>query len=386
MPLNLAESALSVAKLGENNLAAMYLGEERIYPNVVTVSLDGGQSQTGTPGQPMTPFTWSISSTDTANYGFTTANQSAATLTGLPTGWVGTYANAAGSIPTTGTWTITTTDGNFPTTGVNILTSSLTRNNPETGFGTLSVTFTGNSTFTGISGTYTNSAFIGEVANAGTVAPVTSGNAGLGNTDIGYIIGPTWSSGASASTTVSGGAAQIYSTTTGSSGSAAVAIAVTTTVTIGAIGTVSGTTTYGCSYATAGQVLARVENAGINSPPWGGGSSNGPQWFANRWGQVCADPKDTRNTFRMKVDITCSGSCTYNAQYFEPVIERDCGSSGGGSPPNGWSSYSIGGSGAGTYTLTLQSTFGSRPEAPTYSTAPQNNSSYGTGPVTSNMT
>lgn len=46
MPLNLAESALSVAKLGENSLAAMYLGEERIYPNVVTVSLDGGQSQT----------------------------------------------------------------------------------------------------------------------------------------------------------------------------------------------------------------------------------------------------------------------------------------------------------------------------------------------------
>tara|TARA_R100000742_G_C4268066_1_gene86368 strand:- start:248 stop:1408 length:1161 start_codon:yes stop_codon:yes gene_type:complete len=386
MPLNLAESALSVAKLGENTLAAMYLGEERIYPNVVTVSFDGGQSQTGTPGQSMTAFTWSISSTDTANYGFTTANAAAATLTGLPAGWVATYANAAGSIPTAGTWTITTVDGNFPTTGVNILTSSLTRSNPQTGFGTLSVTFTGNSTFTGISGTYNASAFIGSTASAGATAPVTSGNAGLGNTDIGYIIGPTWSNSASASTTVSGGTASIGSTVQPSSGSAQVAISVGTTVTIGSIGTVSGTTTYSCSYATAGQVLARVENAGINSPPWGGGSSGGPQWYANTWGQNCGDPEDWRNDFRLKVDVTCSGSCSYNAQYFESVTQRDCGSSGGGSPPNGWTSRTIGGSGAGTYTVTLQSTFGSRPEAPTYTTAPQNNSGWGTGPVTSNMT
>ena len=207
----------------------------------------------------MTAFTWSISSTDTANYGFTTANASAATLTGLPAGWVGTYANGAGSIPTTGTWSITTVDGNFPTTSINILTSSLTRNNPETGFGTLSVTFVGNSTFTGISGTYTAQAFIGSVANAQAQAPTTSGNAGLGCTDIGYIMSASWSG--SISTTVSGGSAVI-------SGTGSTCIAVSTSVTIGAIGTVSGTSTYTCGYATGAQTPARTVSSGINAPPW----------------------------------------------------------------------------------------------------------------------
>ena len=367
MPLNLAESALSVAKLGENSLAAMYLGEERIYPNVVTVSLDGGQSQTGTPGQRMTGFTWSISSTDTANYGFTTANESAATLTGLPSGWAGTYANGAGSIPTTGTWSITTVDGNFPTTSINILTSSLTRNNPETGFGTLSVTFTGNSTFTGISGTSSAQAFIGSTASAGATAPTTSGNTGLGCTDIGYIMSSSFSG--SVSTTVSGGTASI-------SGAGATAISVSTSVTIGAIGTVSGTTTYTCGYATGAQTPARVVSSGINAPPWSGGTSQGPQALARSWhASGLTDPVDYRATYQLRFDMSAG---TYTTPKIYPL-----GVSGGF---GGWQSYSVSGTGAGTYTVELQSTYGSRPENPTFSTALSNGSGYGCGPVTSNMT
>ena len=52
----------------------------------------------------------------------------------------------------------------------------------------------------------------------------------------------------------------------------------------------------------------------------------------------------------------------------------------------GWQSYSVSGTGAGTYTVELQSTYGSRPENPTFSTALSNGSGYGCGPVTSNMT
>ncbi len=367
MPLNLAESALSVAKLGENNLAAMYLGEERIYPNVVTVSFDGGQSQTGTPGQPMTAFTLAVSSTDTANYGFTAANAAAATLTGLPTGWVATYANAAGSIPTSGTWSITTGDGNFPTTGINILSSSLTRNNPETGFGTLSVTYTGNSTFTGISGTYTSTQFIGSTASAGATAPTTSGNAGLGTTDIGYVISSSFSG--SVSTTVSGGTASI-------SGVGGTAISVSTSITIGAIGTVSGTTTYTCGYATGSQTPSRTVLSGINAPPWSGGTSNGPQALARSWyNQNDVDPVDYRASYRLKFDIN-------GGTYTNPTIYPLSVSSGFG----GWTSYSVSGTGSGTYTATVQSTYGSRPENPTWSTALSNGSGWGTGPVTSNMT
>ena len=366
MPLNLAESALSVAKLGENNLAAMYLGEERIYPNVVTVSLDGGQSQTGTPGQPMTPFTWSISSTDTANYGFTTANESAATLTGLPSGWVGTYANSAGSIPTTGTWSITTVDGNFPTTSINILTSSLTRNNPETGFGTLSVTFTGNSTFQGISGTYSGTAFIGSTATAGATAPTTSGNTGLGCTDIGYVMSSFWSG--SISTTVSGGTASI-------SGVGNTCISVSTSVTIGAIGTVSGTSTYTCGYATGAQTPSRTVLSGINAPPWQGGTSDGPQALARSWYAISSDPVDSRASYQLRFDMN-------GGTYTTPTIYGLGVSSGFG----GWQSFSVGGTGSGTYTVELQSTYGSRPENPVFSTALSNGSGYGCGPVTSNMT
>ena len=232
MPLNLAESALSVAKLGENNLAAMYLGEERIYPNVVTVSLDGGQSQTGTPGQSMTAFTWSISSTNPASYGFTTANEAAATLTGLPAGWVATYTNAAGSVPTAGTWSITTTDGKFPTTGVNILTSSLTRSNPETGWGTLSVTYNATGQFTGWNGTHSATGFVGDVVSVSLEAPVTSGNAGVGNTTLGKIIGPTTFNGQTISTTVAGGSASMWANTSNGAWPAECGISTATSVTM----------------------------------------------------------------------------------------------------------------------------------------------------------
>ena len=377
MPINLAEEALSAINLGESSVTAIYEGNIRLYPNEVTVSIDGTQSQTGSPGTPMTALTWAISSTDVANYGFTTANESAATLTSLPAGWVGTYANAAGDIPTTGTWTITTTDGKFPLTGVNIVTGSLTRSNPETGFGTLSVTNTGNSTFTGISGTLTSTAFIGSVASVYAAAPVAVGASGQGNTDIGYMIDTSvggWT-GQLVSTTVAGGSAAIETNNGNGSYPAICGMTIRTSLTIAAIGTVSGTTTYTCNPYTSWQTPSTLILAGLNAPPWGGGTSAGPQANADTWYTGTAANVDNRASYQLNF-VVSGGTYATPVNYNTYIVQ--------GGPS--WTHYSIAGTGSGTYTCTIQTTYGSRPDSPAWTTAASNGSGYGTGPVTSNMT
>ena len=146
MPLNLAESALSVVKLGENTLGAIYAGETRVYPNQVQISIDGVQVQTGEPGDAITtPLTYSVTPSNPATKVWTQAQLNAATLTGLPAGWTASisapvYPDMGIFGNQTGTWSITTSNGLFPSADVNILTSSLTSTIAETGWGTVQVT------------------------------------------------------------------------------------------------------------------------------------------------------------------------------------------------------------------------------------------------------
>ena len=168
MPLNLAQTAISALKIGENNLTAIYNGIIRVYPNEVTVSIDGANasSQSGTPGQSMNNFIYVVTPSNASNYGWTAAQISAATLTGLPAGFTATFS-ASGSLGSqTGTWTINTTDGNFPNTGTAITVASLTSTISETGWGTINVNISGGSYWNNNSGSIVN--FVGSTGSVGT--------------------------------------------------------------------------------------------------------------------------------------------------------------------------------------------------------------------------
>ena len=162
MPLNLGKTALSAIKLGENALAAIYNGINRVYPNEVTVSIDGANasSQSGSPGTSMNNFIYVVTPSNVSTYGWTSAQIAAATLTGLPTGFTATFS-ASGSLGSqSGTWNINTTNNNFPLTDVSLLVSSLSSNISETLWGTINVNF-GNNSSGWSTGSASGSDFVG---------------------------------------------------------------------------------------------------------------------------------------------------------------------------------------------------------------------------------
>jgi len=162
MPLNLGKTALSAIKLGENALAAIYNGINRVYPNEVTVSIDGANasSQSGSPGTSMNNFIYVVTPSNVSTYGWTTAQISAATLTGLPSGFTATFS-ASGSLGSqSGTWNINTTNNNFPLTDVSLLVSSFSSNISETLWGTINVNF-GNNSSGWSTGSASGSDFVG---------------------------------------------------------------------------------------------------------------------------------------------------------------------------------------------------------------------------------
>lgn len=188
MPLNLAESALSVVKLGENTLSAIYAGETRVYPNQVQISIDGGQIQTGEPGDSIsTPLTYSVTPSNQSTKHWTAAQISAATLTGLPSGWTATFSASGDFGLQTGTWSITTTNGLFPATDTDILTSSLTSTIAETSWGTVQVTVNRSNGFGTGTTNLTLKNFVG--SSAGTTV---TGSLEL---PIGQYVNPTYNTG-----------------------------------------------------------------------------------------------------------------------------------------------------------------------------------------------
>ena len=201
MPLNLAQTAVSALKIGENALTAIYSGIIRVYPNEVTVSIDGANasSQSGTPGQPMNAFAYTV--TPSGNYGWTSAQIAAATLTGLPAGFTATFSSSGSLGSQTGTWAITTTDGNFPNTDTAITVASLTSTISETQYGTVVINIVGTGSVGVIGGgqqsyTISGSNFIG-LTIGGTVAGTSAG----AYTDVGTLLNSTYQTGSSGTAT-----------------------------------------------------------------------------------------------------------------------------------------------------------------------------------------
>lgn len=104
------------------------MGEFYGYSSVVTVTLDGGQSRTGTPGASgFGSMTFDV--TAPSGRGYTSTDRANATLTGLPSAFVASFATTGTS---TGRWSITTTDGNFPDDDYALLTANFSISNPST--------------------------------------------------------------------------------------------------------------------------------------------------------------------------------------------------------------------------------------------------------------
>ena len=296
MPINLAQTALTAIKLGETALTAIYDGITRVYPNEVTVSIDGpsASTQTGSPGTSMTAFSWSGFSPG-SNQGWTSSNISSATITGLPTGWIGSF-NATGSLGSqTGYWSIITTDGNLPLIDTNILVGSLTSNIATTSVGTLTVVF-GDVNSYGIGGTRSGTAFFGETVSLG----ISAANV-AGTTPVGTLL--TVGSFSQSST---GGINASYGPSAGQQAGVLLGGQITQSASkVISQTTHSGTTT--CTGAMSNYPATPVGSS-LSNPPWSTSSQQGQAFWYNF---VPAAPSagiypdaDSRVRTRLKWDFT----------------------------------------------------------------------------------
>ena len=341
MPLNLAQTAVSALKIGENALTAIYSGIIRVYPNEVTVSIDGANasSQSGTPGQPMNSFTYVVTPSNVSNYGWTAAQIAAATLTGLPTGFTATFS-ASGSLGSqSGTWTITTTDGNFPNTDTAITVASLTSTISETTWGSIAVSWSGSQYYS--SQTSTSSNFVGssvsQSINTANASAAAAGNA--------LPVGQLYQATGGSITTVSGQAPTSTSTTSLNQWY----------VTASATWTIAGTGTATCSlnasYSSPSSFIARNPIMQINGPPWNINPSSGIACFLNvNYGTGSGTQAiDSRLKWWGYTEFT-GGS--YNSPYYfvqnNPPDQTQ--------PTNRYYSYNPG-TGSGSYTINIATNY-----------------------------
>jgi len=289
MPLNLAQTAISALKIGENALTAIYSGITRVYPNAITVSIDGANasSQSGTAGQPMNALIYVVTPSNANNYGWTAAQISAATLTGLPAGFVATFSVSGSLGSQTGTWTITTTDGNFPNTDTAITVASLTSTISETTWGTLAVSWSGDVD----NGTVNYSEFLGTTITA------TRNNPSSGWTPVGQLytnvtISPTGIQHTS-------GQAPSSTSLTGVGDYKVTASAV---YTINSTGTTSSSLSVSIQTQDSGSWPVDYQ---IPSPPWSSNPTTGIQTNVNvQWVSSSGYPKDPRQAYRIEYEWT----------------------------------------------------------------------------------
>ncbi len=357
MPLNLAQTAVSALKIGENALTAIYSGIIRVYPNEVTVSIDGANasSQSGTPGQPMNSFVYTV--TPSGNYGWTSAQIAAATLTGLPAGFTATFSSSGSLGSQTGTWAITTTDGNFPNTDTAITVASLTSTISETQYGTVVINIVGNgsvgaSTNASQSYTISGSNFIGSTVS-GTVA----GTANVAYTDVGILLNPTYQTGSDNTSTTSGDAIT-FSWINSGTGRYQKQCSVSRTV--NAIGTsTSSGTIFGESVGQSPS-LARAITIVWGGPPW----NTNPVAGAQVYSKVYYDPNssleiDPRARCQMWIAWTLTaGSSQPGLQ--NPTVVRPYITPPVGDPGYYFSNTNLGSGLAaeGTYTANMYSNVG----------------------------
>ena len=342
MPLNLAQTAVSALKIGENALTAIYSGIIRVYPNEVTVSIDGANasSQSGTPGQPMNSFTYVVTPSNVSNYGWTAAQIAAATLTGLPAGFTATFS-ASGSLGSqTGTWTITTTDGNFPNTDTAITVASLTSTIAETAWGSIAVSWSGSKYHS--SQTSTSSNFVGlsvsQSINTANASAAAAGNA--------LPVGQLYQATGGSITTSSGQAPTSTSTTSLNQWY----------VTASATWTIASTGTASCSlsasYSSPSSFFARVPIMQINGPPWNTNPTAGIQCYLNvNYGTGSGTQAiDSRVRWWGYTDFT-------GGSYSSPYYFTQNSSPDSTQPTNRFYTYNPGGS-SGSYTINIANNYG----------------------------
>ena len=332
MPLNLAQTAISALKIGENALTAIYSGITRVYPNDITVSIDGANasSQSGTAGQPMNPLIYIVTPSNASNYGWTTAQISAATLTGLPAGFTATFSSSGSLGSQTGTWTITTTDGNFPNTDAAITVASLTSTISETYWGTLAVSWSGNVD----NGTVNYSEFLGTTITA------TRNNPSSGWTPVGQLY-----TNVTIGTGIQHTSGQAPSSTS-LTGVGDYKVTASAVYTINSIGTTTTSLTVGIQTQASGSWTVDYQ---VPSPPWSSNPSTGIQTNVNvQWVVSSPYPKDPRQAYRIEYEWT-------NTQAGQPSSGTGTFGSAFGAAPQATGSssifYSTSKTGQGSYTI-----------------------------------
>ena len=343
MPLNLAQTAVSALKIGENALTAIYSGIIRVYPNEVTVSIDGANasSQSGTPGQPMNPFIYVVTPSNVSNYGWTDAQIAAATLTGLPAGFTATFSASGGLGAQTGTWTITTTDGNFPNTDTSITVASLTSTIAETTWGSIAVSWSsGSSQYASV--TQTSSNFVG-LSVSQSVDSRSQASSGI---QAAAPVGTLYQATGGSVTTVSGQAPTRTSTTSLNQWY----------VTAGATWTIAGTGTATCSlnagYSSPSTFVARVPIMQINGPPWNVNPSSNIQCYLNVNYGTGSGTQAIDNRVRWWGYTDFTGGSYSSPYYFTQNSSPDQTQ-----PTNRFYSY-YPGTGSGSYTINIANNIG----------------------------
>jgi hypothetical protein len=369
MPLNLAESALSVVKLGENTLSAIYAGETRVYPNQVQISIDGGQIQTGEPGDSIAaPLTYSVTPSNQSTKHWTAAQISAATLTGLPSGWTATFSASGDFGLQTGTYSITTTNGLFPATDTDILTSSLTSTIAETNWGTVQVTVNRSGGFGTGTTNLTFKNFVG--SSAGTTVD------GTDTTRVGRYVNPAYNTPGGLTNNSGVTCTGSFNTSPHFSRRHSVNCTIPSTGISSSNVTLTSTNS-----VNAAPLMYEVPSFGVNAPPWQ--SPTGAALFSltQCWyiGKTNSSLVDPRLRMRLKYsNVTGSSDVKYTTELFPNNNFNGTASL----PPNGsWQSRYIyasnfsGRANSGYFTVTLESNYFEF-NTSTYNTVSNSNSNW----------
>jgi len=338
MPLNLAQTAISALKIGENALTAIYSGIIRVYPNEVTVSIDGANasSQSGTPGQPMNPFIYVVTPSNVSNYGWTDAQIAAATLTGLPAGFTATFSASGGLGAQSGTWTITTTDNNFPNTDTSITVASLTSTISETTWGSIQISFSGGAW---PSTTLTRSNFVGlSVGASVSQDSIHYQPVGTLISSTGSLVGSVTSGQPSTSVTAGGTNSYVAS--------------ITANYTIQGIGTANSSVSI--TGGIGGTFGARAPIMEINGPPFTENPTTNIQCYLKvGWNSTQSTAIDYRVRWWAWTDFTGGTYSRYDFAQQSPLSVISP------TPGQGNSFYQYyAGSGSGSYTINIQTNIG----------------------------
>jgi len=333
MPLNLAQTAISVLRLGENALTAIYSGITRVYPNEVTVSIDGANAstQSGTPGQSMNNLIYTVNPSNGSTSGWTAAQISAATLTGLPAGFTATFSSSGYLGSQVGTWSINTTDGLLPAVDTAIAVGSLTSTIAQTGWGSINVSIQGSSYWNNGSGTITG--FVGSTGSVGT-----SGSSVT-------LIGTTIAALGTAFSTSNVSGQPFTSSSQGGIGSSS--MSATFNYTVQSTGSVNSSVSVSSNNFISTNTANVVYE--IPGPPWNINPTPGVQCFTTNYYQAGTPTTDSRLQVRSIASWT--GSSNGSATIPHPT------SISGSRQPISYSNNSMR-PGSGSYTITTESNFG----------------------------